>query len=131
LIVGALAVSWHGFPRYSADVDFLVRPSEHNAERIMEAIRAFGMDSLSLSARDFSSPGKVVQLGFEPNRIDIMTSITGVSFEDAWDSRVAGVLEGIPICFIGRQALLRNKEATGRPKDRVDAEELRKMERFE
>jgi hypothetical protein len=68
------------------------------------------MDSLSLSPSDFSSPGKVVQLGFEPNRIDIMTSITGVSFEDAWDSRVAGALEGIPIYFIGRQGFSATKK---------------------
>jgi hypothetical protein len=131
LIVGALAVSWHGFPRYSADVDFLVRSSDDNAERVLEALRAFGMGSLSLSPGDFSSPGKVVQLGFEPNRIDIMTSITGVSFEEAWDSRVPGALEGIPVHFIGREALLRNKEATGRPKDCIDAEELRRIARFQ
>ncbi len=131
MIVGALAVSWHGFPRYSADVDFLIRPSSANAERVLEAVRNFGMGGLGLSAADFSVPGNVVQLGVEPNRIDLMTSITGVSFEDAWESRVSGTLEGIPVQFIGRRALLRNKEATGRPKDRIDAEELRRLEPFE
>jgi len=128
LVVGALAVSWYGFPRYSADVDFLIRPSLDNAKRLLEAIRMFGIGSLTLSAEDFAVPDKVVQLGVQPNRIDLMTSITGVSFEDAWDSRVSGAVEGIPVQFIGRTALLRNKEATGRPKDRIDAEELRRIQ---
>jgi hypothetical protein len=98
---------------------------------VLEAIRDFGMSSLNLSADDFSVPERVVQLGVEPNRIDLMTSITGVSFEDAWNSRVAGTLEGIPVQFIGRSALLRNKDATGRAKDRIDADELRHLEALE
>lgn len=126
LIVGALAVSWHGFPRYSADIDFLVRPGRDNAARIVAAIRAFGMGSLDIGIDDFLLPGKVVQLGVEPNRIDLMTSLTAVSFDDAWEFRVAGKIEGIPVQIIGKDALLRNKDATGRPKDRVDAAELRK-----
>src|SRR5258708_2250115 len=101
LIVGALAVSWHGFPRYSGDIDFLVRPTEGNAIRVMAAIRDFGMSSLTLGVEDFMSPGKVVQLGFPPNRIDLMTSLTAVSFDDAWESRVAGLIEGIPVQIIG------------------------------
>lgn len=129
LVVGALAVAWYGFPRYSGDLDFLVRPSRDNAERVLAALRSFGMGSLELAVEDFSVPGKVVQLGVEPNRIDLMTSITGVSFQDAWESRVPGTLEGVDVQFIGRQALLRNKEATGRAKDRIDAEELRRLER--
>lgn len=72
-------------------------------------------------------PGKVVQLGVEPNRIDLLTSITGVSFEDAWESRASGTLDEISVQFIGREALVRNKEATGRAKDRIDAEELRRL----
>lgn len=127
LVVGALAVSWHGFPRYSADVDLLIRPSVDNAERLLKAIRSFGMSSLNLSVSDFSTAGKVVQLGVQPNRIDLLTSITGVTFEEAWESRVAGNLDGIPMQLIGRAALVRNKEATGRPKDRIDAEELRRL----
>ncbi len=127
LVVGALAVSWYGFPRYSADVDLLVRPSSENAERILQALGNFGMGSLGLSSENFRMPGKVVQLGVEPNRIDLLTSITGVSFEDAWESRASGTLDEIPVQFIGREALVRNKEATGRAKDRIDAEELRRL----
>jgi hypothetical protein len=72
-------------------------------------------------------PGKVIQLGYDPNRIDMMTSITGVSFEDSWDDRTPGDLDGLRVNFIGRSALLRNKDATSRAKDRIDAEELRKL----
>ena len=81
----------------------------------------FGFGELDISLTDLTAPGKVIQLGYEPNRIDLMTSITGVSFEDAWDTRVAGELDGLPVVFIGRAALLRNKESTGRNKDRIDA----------
>jgi hypothetical protein len=127
LVVGALAVSWHGFPRYSADIDFLIRPSDANAARVLRALSQFGFGSLDISADDLTHLGKVIQLGYEPNRIDLMTSVTGVSFDDAWDDRAPGDLDGLPVNFIGRSSLLRNKDATGRAKDRIDAEELRKQ----
>src|SRR4029077_2088962 len=127
LIVGALAVSWHGFPRYSADIDFLIRPSHANAELVLRAVTQFGFSSLDISAADLTVPGKVIQLGYEPNRIDLMTSVTGVTFDDAWDDRSPGQLDGLPVTFIGRASLLRNKDSTGRAKDRIDAEELRKQ----
>jgi len=126
LVVGALAVSWHGFPRYSADVDFLISPTETNGARVLKAIRQFGFGSLDITLEDLTSPGKVIQLGREPNRIDLMTSVTGVPFDEAWQSRVSGVLDGQSVQFIGRDALIRNKVATGRAKDRIDAEELRR-----
>ncbi len=128
LVVGALAVSWHGFPRYSADIDFLVRPTRENASRVMDALDRFGFGSLGITVEDFSVPGKVIQMGYEPNRIDVMTSVTGVTFDEAWEGRSTGELDGIPVQFIGRAALLRNKEATGRPKDQIDALELRKRD---
>lgn len=129
LVVGALAVAFHGFPRYSGDIDFLVRPSPENADRILAALKQFGFGGLGISASDLSEPGKVVQLGFPPNRIDLMTSLTAVSFDEAWAGRLAGEVGGLAVQFIGRDALLRNKEGTGRPKDRIDAQELRKMDR--
>jgi hypothetical protein len=101
LIVGALAVSWHGFARYSADVDFLIRPSQANAVRVLRALSQFGFGSLDISASDLTLSGKVIQLGYEPNRIDVMTSVTGVSFDDAWDDRAPGDLDGLPVNFIG------------------------------
>jgi hypothetical protein len=127
LVVGALAVSWHGFPRYSADVDFWVRPTPENAELVMHAIRQFGFGGLAISAEDFTILGRVVQLGFEPNRIDLLTSITGVTFDEAWASRTKGSLDGMTVFFIGIDALLQNKAATGRAKDRIDAAELRRQ----
>jgi hypothetical protein len=81
LAAGALAASWHGFPRYSADIDFPIRPSQVNAERALRAIAQFGFGSLGISTADLTVPGKVIQLGFEPNRIDLMTSVTGVTFD--------------------------------------------------
>jgi hypothetical protein len=127
LIVGALAVSWHGFPRYSGDIDFLVRPTLENAERVKAALMQFGFGELDISLADLTMPGKVIQLGYEPNRIDLLTSITGVGFEDAWNSRVAGELDGLAVFFIGKAALLRNKDATGRNKDKIDADQLRRQ----
>jgi len=127
LIVGALAVSWHGFPRYSADIDFFLRSSLSNAERVLQAIRQFGFGSLDITVDDLVTPGRVIQLGHEPNRIDLLTSISGVEFQDAWSTRVEGQIDGIAVNFIGREALLRNKASTGRAKDRIDLEELRKQ----
>ena len=126
LVVGALAVSWHGFPRSSADIDFFIRSSTENGQRVLDAIREFGFGSLPLSLADFTTPNRVVQLGHEPNRIDIMTSISGVSFEEAWQTKVTGTVDGVSVQFIGLAALLRNKAAAGRPKDRIDIEALRK-----
>lgn len=126
LVVGAFAVAFHGFPRYTADLDLLVRPTEENAQRVVRALLEFGFGKAGIQVADFRSPGMVVQLGVKPNRIDLLTAITGVSFEEAWAERSEGELEGIATHFIGRAALLRNKEQTGRAKDLGDAEELRK-----
>lgn len=127
LIVGALAVSWHGFSRYSADVDFFVRSTPENAARMLAALRQFGFGSLPLSVDDFSNPDRIIQLGHEPHRIDIMTSISGVEFAEAWEHRVEAQMDGLPVSVMGLPALLRNKSASGRPKDRIDVEALRQL----
>jgi len=124
MIVGAVALAHHGFPRYTGDLDVWVRNSPENAERLESALAAFGFGGLGLKAADFVEPYRVVQLGVPPNRIDLLTSITGVSFEEAWAGRVEVNLEGVPINFIGRQALIRNKRKTGRIKDKADLEAL-------
>lgn len=126
LVVGAFAVAFHGLPRYTADVDLLVRPSEDNADRVLRALSQFGFGKVGIQAADLRSPGMVIQLGVKPNRIDLLTAISGVSFEEAWATRSDADLDGIPVHFVGRAALLRNKERTGRAKDLGDAEELRK-----
>ena len=126
LVVGAFAVAYHGFPRYTGDLDLFVRPSPDNSRRVLDALSQFGFGGLGIQAADLQCPGRVVQLGVRPNRIDLLTAISGVSFEDAWTTREVADLDGTPTQFIGRGALLRNKESTGRAKDLGDAEELRK-----
>lgn len=97
-----------------------------NAGRVLRALSEFGFGNLGIRSEDLQSPGRVVQLGVQPNRVDLLTGISGVDFDDAWATREEARLEGVMTRFIGRTALLRNKESTGRTKDLGDAEELRK-----
>lgn len=124
LIVGAFAVAYHGYPRYTSDVDIFVEKSAENAERLVKAIHEFGFGDVGLSHEDFMRTDQVVQLGVAPNRIDLMTFISGVSFDEAWSSREYGELGGITLPFISREMLKRNKEATGRTQDLADLEHL-------
>ena len=126
LVVGAFAVAFHGFPRYTGDLDLLVRPTEENADRVLRTLSQFGFGKPGIRAADFQSPGVVIQLGVQPNRIDLLTAISGVGFDEAWETRRQAELEGVPTQFIGRATLIRNKESTGRAKDLGDVEELRK-----
>jgi hypothetical protein len=126
LVVGAFAVAYHGFPRYTGDLDLLVRPTAANAERVMRTLSEFGFGNVGIHAADLCSPGVVVQLGVAPNRIDLLTAISGVSFDEAWATCNDAELDGTATRFIGRQELIRNKLQTGRAKDLGDAEELRK-----
>jgi hypothetical protein len=129
LVVGAVAVAWYGFPRFTADLDILIRPEHGNAMRTLEALRQFGFGSLGIELADLTAAGRVIQLGVKPNRIDILTSVSGVGFDEAWADRAEGMLDGIPVPFIGKTALIRNKESTGRARDLGDVEELRKREK--
>ncbi|HEX5009703.1 MAG TPA: nucleotidyltransferase [Planctomycetota bacterium] len=125
VVVGAHAVAFHGHPRFTGDLDLLVRPAPENAERVIAALRAFGFTSPGLSAADFLRPDSVVQLGVAPNRIDLLTSITAVGFDEAWAGRAAGALGGPPVSFLGYDALLKNKLATGRSRDAEDVARLK------
>lgn len=125
MVVGGHAVAFHGHPRFTGDIDFLIRPSAQNATHVLEALRAFGFGDLTLSVDDFVKLGNVIQLGRPPNRIDLLTSISGVDFEDAWTSRVRAELDGLPVCFLGWQSLIENKLASGRPKDLADVAKLK------
>jgi hypothetical protein len=89
------------------------------------AISQFGFGGIGLTAADFSIDGRVIQLGLDPNRIDLLTTISGVTFDEAWAERASGRLDGVAVTYIGRACLVKNKEAPGRAKDRIDAEELR------
>jgi hypothetical protein len=124
VIVGAVALAYHGFPRYTGDLDVLIRNSPQNAKRLESALAAFGFAALGLKAADFDEAYRVIQLGVPPNRIDLLTSITGVSFDEAWADRVEADVEGTPVNFISRQELIRNKRLTGRAQDKADLEAL-------
>lgn len=127
VIVGAYALALHGVPRSTGDLDILVRPTEQNAERVWRALAAFGapVETAGVTSADFATPGVVYQVGQPPRRIDILTEISGVTFEEAWASRESVSLEDRTIPFIGRAEFIRNKEATGRPKDLADVSRLK------
>jgi hypothetical protein len=124
IIVGAYALAFHGAPRYTGDLDILVRPDRENGGRILGALETFGFGSLGLTVDDFAVPDRVVQLGVPPVRVDIVTSITGVSWDEVEVSHVQGTFGNIPVSFIGKEVFIRNKRALGRNKDLADAEAL-------
>jgi len=124
LVVGAVALAYHGFPRYTGDLDVLIRNSRDNAKRLEAALAEFGMAGLGLEAADFVDSYRVVQLGVAPNRIDLLTSLTGLTFDEAWVNRIETSMEGTRVNFIGRDALIRNKRLTGRTQDKADLEAL-------
>ena len=124
LIVGAFAVAYHGYPRYTSDIDLFVERSAENAERLLQAIHQFGFGDIGLTEKDLLHEDQVIQLGVAPNRIDMMTSISGVSFEEAWSSRELGDIAGLSVSFISREMLKRNKAASGRSQDLADLERL-------
>lgn len=124
LVVGGHAVAFHGHPRFTGDIDFFIRATGENADRVLRALDEFGFGSLGISASDLTAPGQVVQLGRPPNRIDILTSISGVDFDSAWAARAPADLDGHEVNFIGADDLLKNKQASGRPKDLADAAKL-------
>jgi len=124
LIVGAFAVAHHGYVRYTADLDVFVEKSTENTDRILRAIREFGFGGVGLTPEDLTHKDQIVQLGVAPNRIDILTTLTGVSFDEAWSSRELGNIGGLTVPVISRDLLKQNKLATGRPKDLADLEYL-------
>jgi len=124
MIAGSYALAFYGAPRFTGDIDILVRPSPENAQRILSALSDFGFGSLDITIDDFQKPNKVVQLGVPPVRIDIMTSITGVAWEKADKGKTAGVYGDVPVFFLGKDQYKANKRAVGRKKDLADLEAL-------
>jgi hypothetical protein len=122
LVVGAHALAVYGIPRMTGDLDLWIEPTPANAARVWGALAAFGapLQTLAVRESDFVTPDQVVQLGLAPYRVDILTSISGVEFAQGWDGRKEGMLFDVTVAFIGRDALIRNKRATGRPKDLED-----------
>lgn len=127
VIVGAHALAWHGLSRYTKDIDFLVATSGENAEALGSVIEQFGFGSTGLSADDFVVKDHVIQLGMEPNRIDILTGISGVDWQEAWLTRVPGNIDGLRVSFLGKEAYIKNKLASGRPQDLADVSRLREI----
>ena len=124
LIVGGYALAFHGAPRFTGDIDILVRPCQENARRVLQALSAFGFQFSNLTVDDFQIPNQVVQLGVPPVRVDLITSLTGVSWEEADSSKDAGHFGDLPVYYIGREQFIANKRATGRKKDLSDIEAL-------
>jgi hypothetical protein len=128
-IVGAFAVAFHGRPRYTKDIDILVEPTTENGKKIIEAINEFGFGSLKLTQDDFVKPGQIIQLGFEPVRIDIVTSISGCPFEKVWKNKRMGTYGKERVFFLGLDELITNKKKAGREIDAVDLQILRDVKR--
>lgn len=123
LIIGGYAVAVHGHPRYTKDLDVWIEQSESNAVRMIEALEAFGFGSLGLKREDFLQD-QVLQLGYPPNRIEILTYATGLDFESSFERRVAVLIDGTSVDFINVDDLKRNKRSTGRYQDLADVEAL-------
>lgn len=119
-IVGAYAVAFHKRPKYTKDIDILVEPSILNAKKIIQVLIDFGFESLKLTEEDFTKHGNIIQLGYEPIRVDFLTSITGVSFLDVWKNKSTGKYGKENVFFIGKKELIKNKQQTGRKQDLID-----------
>lgn len=124
LLVGAYAMAAHGVPRATGDIDVWVNPSRDNAQRVLRALRGFGAPLFDLSAADLTRDGTVFQLGVPPRRIDLLTSIDGVVFAEAWPRRVLCRIDDQDIPVLSREDLVANKRAAGRAKDLVDVQIL-------
>lgn len=124
VIVGGYALAFHGAPRYTGDIDIFVKPEPENAQLILSALDTFGFGSVGLTASDFESVNNVIQLGVPPVRVDILTSLSGVSWEEVYLNVQEGEYGGIPVKYIGREEFVSNKRAIGRKKDIADLEAL-------
>jgi predicted nucleotidyltransferase len=119
-IIGSYAVAFHAEPRYTKDMDIFVAPDRNNAQRIIKSLNEFGFRSLSLEEKDLIQKGKIIQLGYEPVRIDLMTSIDGCGFKEVWAGRAIGIYGKQKAIFIGLNELIKNKKESGRKQDEVD-----------
>ncbi|MBU1052620.1 MAG: hypothetical protein KKC46_02185 [Proteobacteria bacterium] len=124
LVVGGYAVALHGHPRYTKDIDIWIELSPDNAARILRALENFGFGSLNLKPEDFLEKDQIIQLGYPPNRIDLLTTLTDLNFEDCYNAKVQILLGDVEINFIDIENLKKNKRATGRLQDMADVENL-------
>ena len=124
LVVGGYAVAVHGHPRYTKDMDIWIEMTSENAQRVVSALKDFGFGSLEISAEDFLVPSQIVQLGYPPSRIDLLTTLSGVDFSACFAAKMLVDIEGVQVNFIDLDNLKRNKRATGRHQDLADLENL-------
>jgi hypothetical protein len=131
MVVGAHAMAVHGVPRATGDFDIWIRPDPENAQRVFRALEEFGapLAATDLQVEDLSKPGTVYQIGLPPRRIDLLTEIDGVNFDEAWQSKTVSQVSALEVPFLGWDALLRNKKASGRLKDLADVRLLEKKSR--
>ena len=122
LLVGGYAVGYHSRPRYTEDIDIWIQPSLENAKKIIHVLNKFGFTGVSVSIEELIQPEKIIQLGLPPQRIDILTSIDGVNFNDAWERRIVDSFGDIPVFIISLKDLIKNKSSSGRIKDLQDIE---------
>jgi hypothetical protein len=127
LVVGGYAFAFHAIPRYTKDIDLLVQPDPGNAQRLMLALEDFGFGDVGLVQEDFEQAGRIIRLGQEPNCIDLITSIKGVDFSEAWAGRISGKYGKTIVNFLGRSELIKNKESVLRPQDIADVAILREL----
>jgi predicted nucleotidyltransferase len=125
LIVGGYAVSVHGHPRFTGDLDIWLNPTTENASKIVTVVNEFGFGSFKLTIADFTKEGNIIQLGYPPLRIDLLTAIDGVAFVDCYANKKEVAIDGLMVNFIGYQDLLKNKQQSGRPKDIDDINNLK------
>lgn len=124
LIVGGYAVALHGYPRYTKDLDVWIEASSQNASRLIAALKDFGFGTLGLEEKDFTQEDQVVQLGYPPNRIDLITSASGINFSECFENRVSVLIEDVEVNFLDVENLKKNKRASGRLQDLADVERL-------
>ena len=124
LVVGGYAVAFHGYPRYTKDIDIWIYLDKANAEKLLKALKDFGFGSLDLKVEDFLDPDQVIQLGYPPNRIDLITDLKGVEFKNCFSAKIEVEIDGTKVNFIDLEHLKQNKQATGRHQDLADLEHL-------
>ncbi len=124
LVIGGYAVAFHGYPRYTKDIDIWICPDQENIAHLLQAMQDFGFASLELKAEDFSDPDQIIQLGYAPNRIDLLTHLEGVDFATCYKAKIKVDIAGVKIDVIDLENLKKNKKATGRLQDLADLENL-------
>ncbi len=124
LVIGGYAVAVHGYPRYTKDIDVWIEMSLENAEKLMVALTEFGFGSLGLTTEDFQTSDQIIQLGYPPNRIDLITTPDGIDFETCYQAKIEVIIDNIPVNFIDLDNLRKNKQASGRLQDLADLENL-------